>query len=81
MRELGIRHRDIRPDNVLARGGMPVLIDFGWAAIGSEAESAPGSLGESYRPRIGDFDDAYSMGKLMLDLLGGRHAGLAEWRG
>jgi serine/threonine-protein kinase len=38
---LGIVHGDIKPANILFRGGWPVLIDFGIASIGSdEAEFA-----------------------------------------
>ncbi len=77
MRARGVRHRDIRPSNVLSVGGRPVLIDFGWAAMGTGPAHAPPSLGEEFRPRAGEPDDAYSVGKLMLRLLGGRYPGLA----
>ena len=68
----GIVHRDIRPANVLVRGGEPVLLDFGWAELGGCGGGfVPEGLGEGYRPRGGGFDDAYSAGKLLAEVVGG----------
>ena len=35
LRDKGITHRDIRPENIIVRQNKPVLIDFGWAVSGN----------------------------------------------
>ncbi len=39
----GVRHRDIRVKNIIPRGNIPVLIDFGWAHRLSEVPPVPDS--------------------------------------
>lgn len=78
LREAGVRHRDIRPSNLMFRGGRPALLDFGWAEMVGEETFAPASLGEQYRPADGTFDDAYSVGKVMLEALASQHPRLAD---
>lgn len=81
LRKHHLVHRDVRPANVLVRNGHPVLIDFGWASrvetVGDTHEFVPASLGEGYRPAGRDFDDSYSAGKLLLELLGSAHPDLS----
>jgi serine/threonine protein kinase len=61
----GIRHRDIRPDNILVRNHKPLLIDFGWAISNEHPYFTPLYLGGSERPPDGSFCDIYSMGKVL----------------
>jgi hypothetical protein len=53
----GIRHRDFWEKNILVRGGMPCLIDFGWAAWWEELDPpAP--------PELREPDDKIALAKL-----------------
>lgn len=82
LRKHAILHRDLRPANLLVRNGRPVLIDFGWASRLHEhphpTDFVPPALGEGYRPPGRDFDDAWSAGKLLLELLGSAHPHLSS---
>lgn len=61
-----VRHRDIRPDNLMVKDGVIKLIDFGWSVSedsdpGNPIVSNPPSvLGFPFKSSQG-FDDAYSM--------------------
>ena len=71
----GIAHNDIRPQNLIVRDGMPVLIDFGWASsVEMPLLQVPDSLGEEFRPPEGALSDLYSMGRV-LKMLAGDNAG------
>lgn len=63
----GVRHRDIRAENTLVRRGLPVLIDFGWAATGDHPLAEPDGewLGGDARAPDGGPCDAYSIGYLL----------------
>ena len=65
LKQKGITHRDIRPDNILVRDGKPVLIDFGWAISEEMPYFTPQGLGGVERPPDGSFCDVYSMGKAL----------------
>lgn len=67
----GVLHRDIRPANILIRDSRPVLLDFGWSVVdGREiGPPVPASLGEAFCPPDGNFDDGYSVGKVLLTVL------------
>ena len=60
----GVRHRDIRPANIIVRDGAPVLIDFGWAQTDDQPGLTPSGLGAGSRPPDGSFSDVYSMGRV-----------------
>ena len=65
LKQKGITHRDIRPDNILVRDGKPVLIDFGWAISEEMPYFTPQGLGGVERVPDGSFCDVYSMGKVL----------------
>jgi len=65
MREKGIVHRDIVPENIFLRDGEPVLLDFGWAQRTDQPFIIPPGLGCDMRPPDGSFCDVYSMGKVL----------------
>jgi serine/threonine protein kinase len=64
IKQKGILHRDIRPDNILIRDEKPVLLDFGWAISDKRPYFNPDGLGGTERPPDGSFCDIYSMGKV-----------------
>ena len=65
----GIRHRDIRLENLRVRDGHPALIDFGWAETGDEACLNPGGLGGLERIKEGPPCDTYSMGRVFEQII------------
>lgn len=65
LREAGVQHRDIKPDNLCAKDGVIKLIDFGWSRLFTDApDSPPSCLGYPYKPSD-SYDDNYSMRKII----------------
>ena len=67
LKHFGVIHRDIRPDNLMVKNGVIMLIDFGWACEEGDETPAPECLGFPYKPSWG-FDDAFSMRKVIKEL-------------
>lgn len=63
-----IKHRDIRPDNVLFNGQNSVLIDFTFASFPGEITNVSHDLGGKYKCPNG-FNDEYSLRKVQQELL------------
>jgi predicted nucleotide-binding protein len=67
----GVVHADLKPENILiARGGRPVLIDFGLAWRAESEPDQTSSVGTlpAERPQAGD--DVQAAGQVLLSLLG-----------
>ena len=62
-----IKHRDIRPSNLLWNGNRVVLIDFSFATIGDEITNYHYDLGGAYKCPYG-FNDEYSLKKVQAEL-------------
>jgi SAM-dependent methyltransferase len=67
----GIRHRDIRPENVLVQAGKPILIDFGWAISDQRPYFTPPGLDFEKTPPDGTFSNVYQMGLILKKLNNG----------
>jgi hypothetical protein len=65
LKESGIQHRDIKPDNLMVKDGIIKLIDFGWSRLETDApDNPPSCLGYPYKPSD-RYDDNYSMRKII----------------
>jgi eukaryotic-like serine/threonine-protein kinase len=79
---LGIAHLDLKPDNVMMRGGRALLIDFGAAqCIGEAAPAGPRGTDGYMSPEqldgalISDGMDVWALGALLYEALTGGLAG------
>jgi hypothetical protein len=78
LHERGLVHRDLKPANVLlGDDGVPMLADFGLAAVAGEVDAPRGGSPFSMSPQQLDgappspADDIYALGALAYELLGG----------
>ena len=60
-----ITHRDIRPENIMVKDNLPILIDFGWAVSPDHPYFTPPGLGAEYAPKDHQLSDVYSMGMVI----------------
>ncbi len=67
LKTYNIKHRDIKPDNLMVKDFVIKLIDFGWAERDGEGPVPPRCLGMPYRPTYG-WDDNFSMKKVIKEI-------------
>jgi SAM-dependent methyltransferase len=71
LEEHSISHNDIRPENLVVKGGQPFLLDFGWASSPElPLPQIPAGLGTDFRVPDGSLSDVYSMGRVLKGLPG-----------
>lgn len=68
LKQKGVTHRDIRPENVLWNGETISLIDFTWAVREGEETNYSARLGQPYKSPYG-FDDEYSLRRCQFELM------------
>jgi hypothetical protein len=65
LRNFGVEHRDIQPNNLMVKNGTIKLIDFGWSRLKDDApDNPPDCLGYPYRAPWGP-DDNFAMRKVI----------------
>ncbi len=79
LNEKGITHRDIRPDNILVRDNLPVLLDFGWAISEEHPYFTPPGLGAEFVSSDRHYCDTFSMGMVLTQLNNDRYPEVTDW--
>ena len=79
LQKQGIKHRDIRNENLLVRDDLPVLFDFGWAVSEDYPYFTPNGLGAEFRSPDGHYCDVYSMGMVLTQLNNDRYPEISDW--
>jgi len=79
LRKYQIEHRDIQPNNLMVRGGVIKLIDFGWARfVDDPPDYPPECLGFPYRSPWGA-DDNFAMRKVIREFEYKKEEALCEY--
>lgn len=88
----GVSHRDLKPDNVILRRGVPVLIDLGIASVRGQRDATRGAgtpqyappeqlaAGASADPALFGREDVFALGRMTEEILLGRSMARRRWR-